>query len=51
MTDEIRVVDRRTWRREPPGAAELARYWRQREEQIAAAQLRWATEIVNLDDE
>jgi hypothetical protein len=42
----IRIV------REPePPELPLPRYWRQREEQIAAAQLRWATEIVNLDDD
>jgi hypothetical protein len=36
---EISIVDRRTWRREPPT----------REEQFAAAQLRWATTFVDLD--
>jgi hypothetical protein len=53
MTDCIRIVDRRTWRRvepEPPELPELplARYCRERRE-LAAAQIRWAADIVDLD--
>jgi hypothetical protein len=51
----VRIVDRRTWRRveaEPPELPELplARYCRERRE-LAAAQIRWATDIVDLDDD
>jgi hypothetical protein len=43
-------VDRRTWRR--PTEDEISTALETlRADQFAAAQLRWATEIVNLDDE
>jgi hypothetical protein len=37
-------------RQSPPPELPLTRYWRERE-QIAAAQKRWATDIVDLDAE
>jgi hypothetical protein len=50
MTEEIRVVDRRTWQRVPPEPpSREAAIRTTTSEQFAAAQRRWA-EIVDLDD-
>jgi hypothetical protein len=45
---EIRVVDRRTWRRESPGPAEDELSRALENYPFAAAQLRWA-DVVDLD--